>query len=91
MPASTGYDIARGALLALRYTGGDFSQATERCLADNRQALDWEDSDPVPAHDGFWYLVRAVNCGGPGTWDSGSPSQQGGRDSEMQASPSACP
>lgn len=88
---STGCDVARGSLAMLRSSGGDFSQATLGCLADNRQTPNLDDPDPAPAGAGFWYLARAVNCATPGSWDSGGSSQQGGRNAEMAASPVACP
>jgi hypothetical protein len=40
---------------------------------------------------GFWLLVRAVNCGGNGTYDSGGTTQIGVRDAEIAASTNHCP
>jgi hypothetical protein len=88
---ATGYDVVRGNLAQLRSTGGDFTQAVDACLGDNQSAT--SESDPaVPrSGDGFFYLVRPVNCGGTGTYDSGGHQQIGKRDSEIDASPRACP
>ena len=50
-----------------------------------------EVADMPAMGSGFWYLVRAVNCGGAGTYDSGSSGQVGSRDPGLAASPFACP
>ena len=89
--AATGYDLARGSLSVLRSSHGDFSAATTDCLENDLTATSRDDADTPGAGDGFWYLVRAVNCGGSATFDSGAPSQVGSRDAEIQASPSTCP
>jgi uncharacterized membrane protein len=89
--AATGYDLARGSLSALRSSHGDFSAATTDCLESDLTATSRDDADTPGVGDGFWYLVRAVSCGGSATFDSGAPSQVGSRDAEMQASPSTCP
>ena len=41
--------------------------------------------------DGYWYLVRGVNCKGKGTYNSGGAAQIGLRDGEIAASGSDCP
>jgi hypothetical protein len=89
--AATGYDVARGSLAILRSTGGDFSTAVTDCLENDLTATSRDDAGTPDAGDGFWYLVRAVNCGGSATFDSGAPSQVASRDAEIQASPTACP
>jgi hypothetical protein len=89
--AATGYDIVRGGLQTLRSSGGDFTAATTNCLQNNLAATTIDDV-PVPAvGQGFWYLLRAANCGGGGTYNSGSPKQIGSRDAEIAASGNACP
>jgi N-acetylneuraminic acid mutarotase len=87
----TGYDVVRGALSALSASAGDFSAATDACQADDTPATTLADSDPVASGDGYWYLVRAVNCRTVGTWNSGGAGQQGSRDAEIAASANACP
>ena len=89
--AATGYDLARGSLAVLRSSHGDFSAATTDCLENDLTGTSRDDADTPDAGDGFWYLVRAVNCGGSATFDSGAPSQVGSRDAGIQASPSTCP
>jgi uncharacterized membrane protein len=89
--SATGYDLARGSLYILRSTIGDFSTATTDCLENDLTGTSREDADTPDAGDGFWYLVRAANCGGSGTFDSGAASQVGSRDAEILTSTSTCP
>jgi uncharacterized membrane protein len=89
--AASGYDLVRGSLAILSSSNGDFSAAATGCLDNDLAATSRDDADTPGAGDGFWYLVRAVNCGGSATFDSGAPSQVGSRDAGIQASPEACP
>ena len=94
LPAAgaTAYDVVKGDLLSLRASGGDFTASTTGCLADD--LVGTTVSDPaVPAPgNGWWHLVRPVSsCGGSGTYDEGSPGQQGSRDAEIQAAAASCP
>jgi hypothetical protein len=91
VPLATVYDVTRGGMGLLRQTGGDFSIATDACLADDQPSMTIEDADPVAVGDGYWYLVRAANCGGAGTYDNGFPSQEPGRDAEIASAPWSCP
>jgi hypothetical protein len=89
-PGAT-FDVVRGGLLALVAGHGDFAAATDACLAAGSSGTTVTDPfQPAPG-DGSWHLVRAVNCGGAGTYDSGGPSQQGSRDAGINQSPGACP
>ena len=71
---STIYDVAGGTILGLRsqrFTGTS-------CLAANQPAAGWIDPRPVATPgDGFFYLARATNACGEGTYgrgrNSGSP------------------
>jgi hypothetical protein len=86
-----GYDVVWGSLSELRSGGGDFAASTGGCLDDGTPETGAEhDALPLP-DDGFWYLVRPVNCGGNGTYDSGLPEQAGSRDAEIAASALSCP
>jgi uncharacterized membrane protein len=89
--AATGYDLVRGSLKLLRKRFGDFSQATTDCLENDLAANSRDDADVPTAGEAFWYLVRAANCTGAATFDSGAPSQLEPRDAQIQASSSACP
>ncbi len=62
------YDVAGGLVVELRADHG-FARAT--CRADDLAAPPWSDAEAGPAAGGArWYLVRAVNVCGPGTWGS---------------------
>ncbi len=89
--AAGGYDLVRGSLAILASSHGDFSAATTGCLENDSPDTSWDDADTPNPGDGFWYLVRAVNCAGSGTFDSGDPSQVASRDAGIQASPEAYP
>ena len=89
---ATGYDVVRGSAAGLWTSLGDFAAATGSCLADDAPATTLDDSDLLPDGQAFWYLVRAVNCAGAGTYDDPAGSSQAGlRDAEIQASGVACP
>jgi hypothetical protein len=92
--SASGYDIARGSLVTLKSTQGNFSAATTDCFADNLTATTLNDPQSPAAGQGFWYVLRAVNCGGSASYNSynfGSPDQVGSRDAEIAASGHACP
>jgi len=82
----TACDIVKGSLGALLAGGGNFAPATSTCLADDTATPIADDAAPLDPGAGFWYLMRAVNCGGNGTYDTGAPSQAGSRDAEIAAS-----
>ena len=90
-PDAVGYDLIRGSLQVLRATGGNFSASVNACLEDGLTASERDELETPAPGDGFWYLVRATNCGGGGTYDSGSPSQITSRDAGLLASPYTCP
>ncbi len=90
VPDAAGYDLVRGDLGALRASHGDFSVATELCLVNDTPITSFDDTTAVGA-DGYWYLVRAFNERGPGTYESGSSSQVAPRDAEISASGHGCP
>jgi len=89
--AATGYDIVRGDLAVLSGTAGDFTQAIDLCVANDRAETSVLVSQAPEAGGGQFFLVRPVNCGGAGTFDSGEPSQVGSRDLEIGAALATCP
>jgi hypothetical protein len=92
VPGATGYDAVRGLASVLAATQGSFTDATESCLANDLAATATGDSGLPAEGDAFWYLVRAVGCGGPGTYESGSPGKVPGlRDPGIALSPASCP
>ena len=83
VPGATGGDVVRGDLGTLRSSGGNFTTATQACLANNRsQTLLEETSSPSSPGAGWWYLVRGTPGGSYGSAE---------RDAEIGASPNACP
>jgi len=89
--AATGYDLVTGSLQILHSNGGSFSAATTQCLANDLPATSF-DAPAIPAAgQGLWYLIRAGNCGGNTTYNSGFPSQVGSRDAGIAASGHGCP
>ncbi|HEX4824456.1 MAG TPA: hypothetical protein VFV19_09090 [Candidatus Polarisedimenticolaceae bacterium] len=80
---ATAFDAVRGDLSSLRSSNGNFSAATTTCLGSGTVGPIDDASVPAPG-SGFWYLVRAVNCGGKGTYDSSA------RDTGIAASGHDC-
>lgn len=91
LAGASSYDIVRGSLGILASSHGNFTMATQACIANNLAVTTLLDNTGAPAGGGIWYLVRGSNCGGAGTYDSGALSQSGARDAEIQASAGACP
>ena len=85
---ATGFDVATGDLGVLHATGS-FQSSTQACLAGHAVDAAATDSSTTAAGIGRWFLVRAANCGGAGTYNDGT--QIGSRDPGIQASPSHCP
>jgi len=77
---ATGYDLVRGELTPLLESGGDFLAATKQCMANDLAATQVSDTDVPPPDKAFWYLVRDVANGVPGTYDSGGAGQAAPRD-----------
>jgi hypothetical protein len=84
VPSALFYDVVRGGIGVLASSAGDFSVATQTCLANDVYGTSAADATLPPEADGFWYLVRAASCGGAGSYE-------GGRDAEIAASGAACP
>ncbi len=88
---AAGYDLVRGDVQALSRSGGDFSLATEVCLADDHPESSFAyEGIPEPGR-GFWFLVRPVMGQVNGTYNTLLGSQVGGRDEEIAASGHDCP
>jgi len=84
------YDVVRGSVDVL-HTSGDFSAATEICLADDLGVETFAYTDVPAAGQSWWYLVRGIGACGIGTYDSVDPSQAAPRDAGIQASAAPCP
>ena len=70
---------------------GDFTLATEECVANNITDNFFSYPANPAAGEAFWFLVRVVDGMVNGTYDSEGPGQIGLRDDEINASPLACP
>ena len=87
---ATSYDVVRGDVETLTRTGGDFTAATLGCVANDVTGTSATATGTPGVGQAIWYLIRGGNCAGPGTYDSGVPSQAGSRDAEINASTAAC-
>jgi len=85
---STRYDVVAGDLQLLWMSGGNFTAATTRCLANDTPATQLIDPSMPVFGNGFWYLVRGLNCGN-GSYDD--QTQIGSRDLKIALAASACP
>jgi hypothetical protein len=91
LAVATSYDVVRGDLTALLLSGGSYAEATQSCVVDGITANGTDDPlDPAP-NSGFWYLVRAANCTGVGSFDGPDTRQAAPRDAGIAASGHACP
>ena len=90
-PGGRAYDVIQGDLNLLRSSGGDFTASLLECLEDDSPDLTSADPSLPPAGTGVYHLIRTSGCGQNGTYDSGGPSQDAPRDSEIDASANACP
>jgi N-acetylneuraminic acid mutarotase len=88
--AARTYDVVYGDLGLLRASGGDFTAATQGCLASHTSATSANVGALPAVGSALWIVVRADNCAGAGTYDSGGPSQVGSRDAEIDASLLTC-
>jgi len=91
VPAATGYDLVRGDLPLLQSSAGNFTTATQACLANNSTPTSLPFASTPAIGGGWWFVLRAATSGGPGTYNDGSPSQVGSRDAEINAAAASCP
>jgi len=91
VPLATAYDVVKGDLEALQLSGGNFTTSTLGCLVNDVGTTSIDDPAVPSSNHGFWYLVRGVNCGGSGSYDTTSSAQLQSRDVEIASSGVACP
>ncbi len=89
LPDATGYDVVQSDLRALLSNGGVFTPAIQGCLANDLGESALVLSGSPAGGTGFFYLVRGVNCSGPGTYDEAG-REVGSRDTEIDAAPLSC-
>jgi hypothetical protein len=88
---TTASDLVRGDLGLLYSTQGDYTAALSACLRNDVPAASYLDLDIPAPGEAFWYLVRPIGCGVPGSYDEGVASQVGSRDAEIAAAAGSCP
>jgi hypothetical protein len=88
--AAAWYEVVSGDLATLRNTGGNFTAATQACVAENLTTTSTTAPGSPALGQGIWFLVRPANCKGDGTYDEGG-SQIGARDAEIDGSAASCP
>ena len=88
-PGASSYDVVKGDLLLLRSSAGDFTSSLIICLDNDSLDTEAGDTSTPPAGQGYYYLTRTSGCSQTGTYDDGTEASP--RDSEIAASPYACP
>ena len=83
LPDATHYQVILGDLNTLLENDGDFTSAADECLEEELTVTVASAVDVPNEGEAFFFVVRAVNDDGNGTWDSLSASQQGQRDAEI--------
>jgi len=90
VPHTTGYDVVRGDLRALKNSGGDFAASTTNCVAGGTSSTSLIfTADPAPG-EAFWFLARWVDGTSDDSYDADDPAQMGSCDADIQAV-AACP
>ena len=90
VPGAAAYDVVRGHLTD---PGVDpfTATGTDACVAPATASTSVAFAADPPVGTAWWFVARARNCGGPGTYDSGGAGQSGSRDAGISASGAACP
>ena len=82
------YDVVRGTLSRL-LAGGSFGGSTDACQANDLAATSVAVPQSPSASDALWFLVRAVNGCGAGSYNDGTEAAS--RDAGIAASGQGCP
>jgi len=85
------YDVVKGGVASLLASAGDFSIATESCLADDLPETTLAFGERPVAGDALWLLVRGAGNGSALTWGDLAPGQVAPRDPGIAASGRSCP
>jgi pimeloyl-ACP methyl ester carboxylesterase len=86
---ATAYDLVAGDVGSLR-TGG-YAAATLACVRNDLTDTFLYLPVTPPLGRAYWFLVRAANCRGNGTYDGGDAAQAGSSDPGIAASGRDCP
>jgi hypothetical protein len=78
------YDVVLGDLVELGRSGGDYTRAVLACIADDVRGTTVVPATPEPGQ-GFFFLLRVIDDGVIGSYDSGYRWQIGSRDPEIVA------
>jgi hypothetical protein len=88
-PRAGTYDLLRGDLTSLRAAAGNFAASSPTCVANDLASPSANDATTPPPGGAIYWVARVTECGGlHGTWDDGSSSQSGSRDTGLAA---VCP
>ena len=91
LDGATAYDVIRGDLSTLRSSMGDYTSAVVTCSEEDTTGTSTpHGSIPVASGEALWWLVRAVNGAGDGTYDALAFEQSAPRDTGIAASMSSC-
>ena len=82
------YDVVRGTVSRL-LGGGSFGNATDACQANDLAATSVVVPQLPATSDALWFLVRAANACGAGSYDDGT--EVAARDAGIAASGQGCP
>lgn len=88
---ATGYDALRGDVGSLLTSSGNFAVSLISCLANDTTTTSISDPQIPVQGAAAYYLARALNCGGLGSYDEPPGGQSGSRDTEIASSEGACP
>lgn len=90
IPEATGFDVITGRINDMRGVPGGLGASVVDCKEENLTGTATAHPQIPVSGDGYWYMVRATNCGGSGTYDSGGPGQVAPRDDEIGSSGYDC-
>jgi hypothetical protein len=90
IPGASGYDVTVGWIDVLRTHPAGFEAAIIECSAENTTTTSAYFPQVPPSGQGYWYLVRGVNCGDSGSYDSGGLGQVVSRDVPILSSGVDC-
>src|SRR6185436_9782295 len=79
VPGATAYDVITGGLNDLRSLHGFWPLPSGVCVGQDVTATQFSTTGTPSPGNGFFWLIRPLNCDADGTWSSGSPKERPGR------------